>query len=221
MKNKLAIATFATLAVPATFGAVMAFHPGIAFAETPLAQQAPAPLQGGSFTTDPMHTCVGFEIGHLGLSRIQGRFDKTSGHIVADPKNLDASSVTFTAQTESVDTNVAPRDAHLKTPDFFDAAKYPEIKFVSTKIRKKGKGYVAEGDLTIKATTKHIEIPFKAYGPITDPWGGTRVGIVADPIKIDRQAYGIAYNEKLPNGEPAVSNEVTIRLSVEATLDKK
>ncbi len=73
---------------------------------------------------------------------------------------------------------------------------------------------------TIKATTKRIRIPFKAYGPIADAWGNTRIGVVSEPIQINRQAYGVAYNDRLPSGVPSVGNEVTIRLSLEATLDK-
>lgn len=218
MKKKLYLAA---LVVPVAFGAVVAFHPGVAFAETPLTKLgARSFVQSGSYTTDPMHTSIGFDIEHLGLSHIQGRFAKTAGKLVVDPKNLDASSVSFTIQTDSVDTAVAPRDTHLKSADFFEVAKYPEITFKSTKIRKAGKGYVAEGDLTIKAVTKKISIPFKAYGPITDPWGAQRIGVVAEPVKINRQDYGIAYNDKLPSGVPAVANDVTIRLSLEATLNK-
>ena len=217
MKAKLALAT---LVVPVALGSVVLLHPGVAFAGTPLARLAPAAIPAGAYTADPAHTSVGFEIEHLGVSKVQGRFDKTTGTLKVDPKNLAGSSVSVAIPTDSIDTAVAPRDAHLKTPDFFDAAKYPELTFRSTTIRRAGKGYVAEGDLTIKATTKRVSIPFTAYGPVADPWGNTRIGIVSDPIKIDRQAYGIAYNEKLPSGTPAVGNEVTIRLSMEATLDK-
>jgi polyisoprenoid-binding protein YceI len=219
MKTKF---TLAALALPIAFGGYVVFHPGIAYAEPGYAKpgnERPLP-QAGTLTVDPLHTSVGFEIGHLGLSKVQGRFGQTSGTIQADAKNLDASSVSFTIQTESIDTAVAPRNAHLKTADFFDVAKYPEITFKSTKIRKRGKGYVAEGLLTMKAATRPIEIPFKVYGPISDPWGNTRIGVVTDPITLNRQDYGIAYNEKLPDGTPAVANEVTVRISLEATLNK-
>ena len=219
MKTKLALAT---LLVPFGFAAFVAFHPGVAFAQPAyaIAGQEKTLGQVGAYTVDPAHTSIGFEIGHLGISNVQGRFIQKAGRLLVDPKNAGRSSVEFTVQTESVDTAVAPRDNHLRTPDFFDAAKYPEIKFRSTRIRKAGKGYLAEGDLTIKAVTKKVSIPFKAYGPITDPWGGTRVGFIADPITINRQDYGIAYDQKLPNGTPAVANEVTIRVALEATLDK-
>lgn len=218
MKNKTLLAA---TALTVGFASYVTFHPGVAFAAP-----AYAAIQGtklpatGSYTVDPAHTSVGFEIGHLGVSKVQGRFTKNVGKISIDEKDLGKSSVEFTTETASVDTAVAPRDAHLRTADFFDAEKYPTISFKSTSIKKAGKGYVAEGDLTIKATTKKVKIPFKAYGPITDPWKNTRVGFVSDAITINRQDYGIAYNDKLPDGTPAVANEVTIRLSLEATLDK-
>ena len=218
MKMKIALAA---LALPVAFAGVVAFHPGVAYAGSPLAKlQATLFPQTGTYTVDPAHTSVGFEIDHLGVSRVQGRFGKAEGKLNVDLKNPSASSVGFTIATDSIDTAVAPRDAHLRTADFFDTAKYPEIRFQSTKIRRAGKGYVAEGNLTMKATTKKIAIPFRVHGPITDPWGATRLGIVAVPIKLNRQEYGIAYNDKLPSGVPAVGNEVVVRLSLEATLDK-
>ena len=218
MKTKLALLV---LAAPVAFGAAVVFHPGVAFAETPLAK-LPQSALAGSYTVDPMHTSVGFDIGHLGLSRVQGRFTDVSGKIVVDPAHVDKSSVTFRIGTDSVDTAVAPRNAHLKTKDFFDVATYPEITFVSTKVSKKGKGYVATGDLTMHGVTKQIAIPFMAYGPtpVGAQMGGVRVGIVSEPFTLDRMAFGISYDERLPNGQPAVSHDVNVRLSVEATQDK-
>lgn len=218
MKTKTLIAA---TALTVGFASYVTFHPGIAFAAPAYATPQNAKLAAtGNYTIDPAHTSVGFEIGHLGVSKVQGRFSKNAGKIVIDEKNLGKSSVDVTIDTASVDTAVAPRDAHLRTGDFFDVEKYPSITFKSTSIKKQGKGYIAEGDLTIKATTKKVKIPFKAYGPITDPWKNTRVGFVSEPIVINRQDYGVAYNDKLPDGTPAVANEVTIRLSLEATLDK-
>jgi polyisoprenoid-binding protein YceI len=218
MKSKLALLV---LAAPALFGAVVVFHPGAAFAVTPLAQGAATTLVAGTYTVDPMHTSVGFDVGHMGLSLVQGRFTDVSGKLVVDPKQVGKSSVTFRIGTESVDTAVAPRNAHLKTKDFFDVATYPDIVFASTKIEKKGKGYLATGNLTLHGTTREIQIPFKAYGPVVTPEAGTRVGIVAEPITLSRAAYGIPYNAMIPDGKtPMVSDDVTVRLSLEATLDK-
>ncbi|HEY0868049.1 MAG TPA: YceI family protein [Fimbriimonas sp.] len=207
------------LALPVAYGGYIALHPGIAYAETPLASLAAAIQGAGAYTTDAAHTSVGFEIDHLGIARVQGRFAKTNGKIQFDPKNVTQGSVNFTIATDSIDTAIAPRDTHLKSADFFDAAKYPEIKFQSTKVRKDGERYVADGNLTIKDVTKPVSIPFTVHGPITDPWGKSRIGVIAEPIKLNRQDYNVAYNDKLPSGVSSVGDEVTIRLSVEATLD--
>jgi len=217
---KRSVALFA-LALPAAFGAVVVFHPGVAYAETPLAR-LPMLQSAGTYTVDPMHTSVGFDIEHLGLSRVQGRFTDVSGKFVVDPQHVDKSSVTFRIGTDSLDTAVAPRNAHLKTKDFFDVANYPEILFASTKIAKKGKGYVATGNLTMHGVTKEIQIPFTAHGPaeVGAQMGGTRVGIVSEPFKLNRMEFGIPYNEKLPDGTPAVGYDVNVRLSVEAIKDK-
>ncbi len=211
--NPLAIA----LAAPVVAASYIAFHPGVAFAENRLAKlgrQTSFP-KSGSFTIDPMHTSIGFEIGHLGISRVQGRFDKFSGKLFADSSDPSKSSVEFTAQTDSVDTNVAPRDADLRSPNFFDVAKFPELTFKSTHIANRGRGYVADGDLTIKGVTRSVSIPFTAFGPVKDPFGGTRVGIVSQPILVHRHEFGM-------NADMGpVSDDVTVRLSLEATLDKK
>ncbi len=212
MNTKFLIAPF--LAVTTAVG-VIAFHPGQAMSETRLAQLAPADA-AGSYDIDPMHTSVGFEVGHLGLSKIQGRFNKVSGKVEVDPQDLDKSSVNVTIQTDSVDTAVAPRDAHLRTADFFEVEKYPTITFKSTKVRKSNDGYIADGNLTIKDISKSISIHFKAYGPMKQPKGGARAGIVAEPLTINRLDYGVGAADKLPTGDYAISNAITIRLSAEA-----
>jgi len=217
MKSKL---TLAALVVPVGLAAYVTLHPGVAHAEPRLAGPGTTFQSAGTYTIDPMHTSIGFDIEHMGLSQIQGRFNKFAGTIQADPKNLDNSSVQFTIQVESVDTAVAPRDAHLRTADYFEVAKYPEITFKSTKIRRKGKGYVADGVLTAKGVSKSISIPFRHYGPLDDPRAGRRIGIVADPIQLDRVAFGIGNDQKLPNGSYALGKNVTVRLALEATAAK-
>lgn len=207
----------------ASVAAVMLFNPGPAFPQPRLlgaaSLKAALPV-AGTYTIDPMHTSIGFEIQHMGLSKVQGRFDDKSGKIVADPSDLSKSSVSFTAQMASVDTNVAPRDADLKSASFFDAAKYPTMSFQSTAIRKAGKYYVADGLLTIKDQTHPVSIPFQYLGPVQDPFGGVRLGILTDPITISRSAYGITWDHKMPDGSPQLADTVTVRISAEATKNK-
>jgi polyisoprenoid-binding protein YceI len=198
------------------------FNPGPAFTQPRLlsASHIMAADAGGSYTIDPVHTSIGFDIQHLGISRVQGRFDTKSGHITVNPSDLSHFSVSFTAQVSSIDTNVAPRDSDLRSPNYFDADKYPTIDFQSTQIRKSGNHYVADGNLTIKDKTQPISLPFRYAGPIQDPFGGTRIGIVADPIIIHRDDFGVGSDAKLPNGAPELGNDVTVLIAAEATLDK-
>ena len=214
-------ATVSRLLIGAVTLAVLAagyvlFHPGISFAETPLANGSAATSepQEGNFTVDPMHTCVGFDIGHLGLSRVQGRFSKLTGSLHADAKNIEKSNVKITIDASSIDTAVAPRDADLRSANFFDVAKFPNLTFASTSLKKQKSNYIAVGDLTIKGVSKPVTIRFKLYGPVKDPWGNTRIGVVADPLVIHRSDFGMTYDAD------TVSDDVTIRLSLEATLDK-
>ena len=131
-----------------------------------------------------------------------------------DTKDITKDAVQITIQTDSVDTNVAPRDADLRSANFFDVTKYPEMTFKSTSIRAKGNSYIAEGNLTLRGFSKPVTISFKQYGPIKDPWGGTRVGIVAEPLTIHRSDFGMTYDAD------SVSNDVVVRISLEATQDK-
>jgi polyisoprenoid-binding protein YceI len=222
--NRISKGSIALLAIPLAGVAVVSLHPGVAFAQTDLSRELkPSSFAlPGTFNIDPMHTCAGFEIGHMGISRVQGRFNDVSGTIYADPQDLGKSSVEILIKTPSIDTAVAPRDADLRSDNYFDVARYPEIRFKSTSIRAKGSGYVAEGDLTIKGVTKKVSLPFHKFGPITDQaTGGMRAGFVVDPIEIDRLDFKVGSDAKLPGGAYALSPEVTVRISVEAVLPKK
>ena len=220
MRTKLILAT--TAGIPVIFAAYVAFYPGRAVAEPRMPKLiASGPIKAsGSYTLDTSHTTAGFDIVHMGLSQVHGRFTGFSGTLVDDATDVTKGSVSFTIQTSTIDTAIAPRDHHLSSPDFFDVEKYPTITFKSTKVAKHGDHYVVTGDLTIKDVTKQISIPFKHYGPIMDPYGSTRVGVVADPITIKRSDYHVAWNQKLGDGTPVVADDVSIKLSLEATLDK-
>jgi polyisoprenoid-binding protein YceI len=187
---------------------------GLALAVSTVAT-AQTPGEGVVYQFDPAHTSINFGVRHLVINTVRGRFGQFAGTITYDAKDVTKSSVEFTAQVASITTDVEPRDKHLKSPDFFDAEKYPTLTFKSTKIEKQGDGFVAHGTLTIKAVAKEIAIPFKLGGPIKDPWGNDRIG-VEGTVTINRQDYGIAYDQKLPDGGLAVANDVQITLDVEA-----
>lgn len=191
---------------------------------TSVQAQAPAvtaaiPLTG-NWTVDPAHTNVNFGIRHFGISQVRGRFDDVAGTIVADAAHPEKSSVQVTIQTASINTNVKMRDDDLRSANYFDAAKYPQITFQSTKIEKgKRSGFIADGTLTIHGVAKTVSLPFSVSGPIKDPFGGTRFGLET-ALHLNRIDYGVGNGETLGNGDFAVGNDVNIVISVEAVPTK-
>lgn len=175
-----------------------------------------APVPAGTYNLDPAHSLIGFAVRHLEINLVSGRFKDFAGTINYNEQDATKSTVEFSAKIASIDTEVAARDKHLLSADFFEAEKYPEMSFKSTKIEKRGKDkYVLSGDFTLKGVTKQIEFPFTFTGAIKDPWGNTRFGIEAQ-TKINRRDYGINYGNALPAGGFDVANEVTIDLRLEA-----
>lgn len=175
-----------------------------------------APVPGGDYNIDPAHSIIGFSIRHLEIAWVEGRFKDFKGTIHFDESDVTRSSVEFAAKVESIDTGVEQRNAHLRTADFFDVAKYPEMSFKSTRVERKGKdSYVLYGDFTLKGVTKQVQLPFTVTGAIKDPWGNTRFGVNAQ-TKIDRRDYGITWGKVMENGGLDVGNEVTIDLQLEA-----
>ena len=175
-------------------------------------------LAADTYNFDKAHTRIGFTAQHLVISSVDGRFKDFDGVIVVDP-DITKSSVKITIKTASVDTDNESRDNDLRNSEFLDVAKYPEMTFVSDKIEKRGDGYVAIGTFTLKGVSKKIELPFTFAGPITDPWGMQRVAAKAS-TKINRQDYGVKYNQAMKDGSALVGNEVTLNLTVEATKAK-
>lgn len=175
-----------------------------------------APIPGGDYQIDPNHSIIGFSIRHLEINWVEGRFKDFTGSIHLDDADMTKSTVAFTAKVESIDTGVAKRDEHLRTADFFEVAKYPELSFKSTSVERKGNDrYVLHGDFTLKGVTKPVSIPFTIAGAVKDPWGNTRFGVDAKTT-IDRRDYGIKWGKPLDQGGVDVGNEVTIDLALEA-----
>lgn len=216
VRNTVLVAALAALFVlPLGWGGVAS---RTARAQEKAAKVAYVPIPGGEYKIDPAHSTIGFAIRHLEINWVEGRFKDFSGMIRYDDKDVTKSSVEFTAKVESVDTGVAPRDKHLRTADFFDVEKYPEMSFKSTSIERKGKnGYVLHGDLTLKGVTKPVALPFTITGAIKDQRGNTRFGVEAH-TKINRRDFGITYGNALPIGGMDVGNEVSIDLQLEALL---
>lgn len=172
-----------------------------------------AAFASDEYKIDPAHSSANFSVRHMMVSTVKGRFTDVSGAIVYDEKDITKSSVTAVIKTASVNTDNAQRDTHLKTPDFFDATKYPEIKFASTKIEKRGDQLVAIGNLTVKDVTKQVELPFTVVA--AEVKGRKLIGVEAS-IKIIRYDYNVNYD---PTGA-GVGKEVTIDINLEAGVPK-
>ncbi len=169
-----------------------------------------------TYAFDPAHSSIGFSVRHLVINNIPGRFKDFQGTIQYDPSDITKSSVEFTAKVTSVDTGIAARDNHLRSKDFFEVEKFPDMIFKSSKVQRKGKdAFVAHGTFTLKGVSKEIAVPFKLYGPIKDPRGLIRVGVDANLI-INRQDYGISYGQTLEGGGLVISNDVNVQLNIEA-----
>jgi polyisoprenoid-binding protein YceI len=175
-----------------------------------------APIPGGDYKIDPAHSIIGFAIRHFEINWVEGRFKDFNGAIRLDDKDITRSSVEFTAKAASIDTGVEGRDKHLRTADFFEVEKYPELSFKSTGVERKGKErYVLKGDLTIKGVTKPVAIPFTITGAVVDTRDNTRIGIEGQ-TKINRRDFGVNWGHALPVGGADVGDEVTINLNLEA-----
>ncbi|HVU02334.1 MAG TPA: YceI family protein [Polyangiaceae bacterium] len=167
---------------------------------------------------DAAHTRVGFTVPHMVVSDVEGRFHDVKGKVDIDDKDPTKSVVEITIQAGSVDTANADRDKHLKSPDFFDVAKFPTITFKSTKISKVGKNkYKVTGDLTIRDVTKSVVLDVEASDAIQNPWGKQVRGVKVAG-KVNRHDFGLNWNKTLDKGGVLVGDIVT--LDVQFELDK-
>src|SRR4051812_9358168 len=184
------------------------------FAPAVLPTLAALPLRADTFAIDPNHSEVSFQIRHL-VSQVRGRFNDFSGTVQLDPKNLPASSVDFHIKATSIDTNVADRDKHLRSADFFDVEKYPEITFKSESIKAAGKDkYDVTGTLTLHGVSKKVTLPVTYGGQAKDPWGNTRAGFETE-TKLNRKDYKIEWNKALDSGGALLGDEVSIAINLE------
>ena len=168
-----------------------------------------------TYKIDPAHSEVFFQVRHL-VTKVRGRFSDFEGTITYDEAQPEQSSVTFSIKTSSIDTNVADRDTHLRSADFFSAEEHPTLTFRSKKITKTdGESFDVVGDLTMRGTTKEIHLPVSFLGHATDPWGGKRVGFEAETT-VNRKDFGLNWNAALETGGFLVGDEVRVNLSIQA-----
>ena len=169
----------------------------------------------GTYNLDTSHSEVGFAVRHLMVSKVRGRFPDFAGTIEIGQNPLD-SSVSVTIQTASIDTRDEQRDGHLRSGDFFDAETWPTMTYQSRSVRRTGKGrYLVDGDLSIKGITLPVPLELTFEGGATDPWGGVRTGFSAR-AEIDREAFGLSWNQALETGGVVVGKKVSIEIEAEA-----
>ena len=168
-----------------------------------------------TWNIDATHSTIGFSIRHMVFSKVRGRFLKLSGALQVDD-DLPKSSVEVTIDAASIDTGTAQRDDHLRSADFFDVEKFPELRFRSTRVERNGDARLRViGDLTIRDATREIALDVESMGRGKDPWGNERIGFVAK-ASIDRKDFGLKWNQLLEAGGVLVGDRVDIELDVQA-----
>jgi polyisoprenoid-binding protein YceI len=165
------------------------------------------------YNVDPSHSSVGFEVKHMGIATVRGRFGAFEGTIDATG---DAPVLEGSVDVATVDTGDANRDGHLKGPEFFDAEQQPKISFHSTATDVDAGGAITlRGEITLKGITKPIELTGEVAENGEDPWGNERIGLELTTT-IDRREFDLKWNQTLPNGNLLVANEVKLLVSVSA-----
>ena len=169
-----------------------------------------------TYTIDYTHSDVNFSVRHMVFAKVRGHFTKWTADLAYDAANPAASSLNVTIDASSIDTREAQRDGHLKSPDFLDVEKYPQITYRSTKVEKAGdKKFVVTGDLTIHGVSKPVKLDVEELGGGKDPWGNTRVAFSAK-ARVDRGDFGLKWNQALETGGVLVGEHIDIEIDVEA-----
>jgi polyisoprenoid-binding protein YceI len=186
-----------------TLIALLLFATGSVFAQT-------------TWTVDKAHSKIGFSVPHMAVSEVEGNFKDFDATVVSSAADFNGADVTFTAKTASIDTDNERRDGHLKSPDFFDAEKHPELSFKGKLVKAGGK-YKLKGDLTMHGVTKPAEFEV-TYGGTINTGKGEKAGFKLVG-KLNRQEYGLTWSNKVPTGELVVGDTVDIIGKIE--VDKK
>jgi polyisoprenoid-binding protein YceI len=175
----------------------------------------PALADGPNWDLDSAHTKAAFTVKHMMVTNVRGTFDKVSGSVTLDEANPAKSAVNATIEAASIMTGVEKRDGHLKSPDFFDVAKYPTITFASTGVTKAGDQYKVQGNLTMHGVTKPVTLTTTVTPAIKDPFGpGQRRGVEATG-KVSRKDFGLLWNKAIEGGGVVVGDEIAITIDAE------
>jgi polyisoprenoid-binding protein YceI len=170
-----------------------------------------------NWTLDLSHSSITFSVRHMMIANVRGSFSKFDATVSADPTDPTTAKATITIDVSSVDTKDEGRDGHLKSPDFFNVEKYPNMVFNLNKVTPKGDGeYEISGDLTIVGVTKPITLTGEISGPAKDPWGNEKMAVSATG-SIIRSEFGLSWNAALEAGGVLVSDTVKINIELEFT----
>lgn len=167
----------------------------------------------GVYEIDLDHSAVEFVVRHLGLSKVRGRFNAFEGTVTID-EELERSSAQVTIQAASIDTRAEDRDAHLRSADFLDVEKHPTLEFRSTGVRREGGRWFVDGELTVAGQTRPVTLDVEFEGAAKDPWGNTRIAFSAETT-VNREDFGLTWNQALETGGWLVGRDVKIELSVQ------
>src|ERR1700726_1014045 len=165
---------------------------------------------------DSSHSSLHFSVRHLVIAKVRGSFARWSGTIIAPEGDFWKATVAVTIDASSIDTGVADRDGHLKSPDFFDVAQYPELRFVGKRVQPRSEAEIdVVGELTIKGITREVVLRVEYHGQTKAPWGNVRAGFTAR-TSIDRKDFGLTWNQALETGGVMVGDRVDIEAEIEA-----
>jgi polyisoprenoid-binding protein YceI len=174
--------------------------------------------QGITWEIDKAHTSINFSISHMVISDVTGKFNQFEGDLITSSDDFSDSQVNIVIKTASINTDNEQRDGHLRSADFFDAEKYPEITFKSRSFKKTGeKSYRISGELTMHGKVKEVVFDAKLKGVLKDPWGNTRAGFKATTT-IDRYDFDIVYNSTLETGGLLIGKTVAVEVNIEILI---
>lgn len=173
------------------------------------------PALAADYEIDPDHSSVGFKVKHLAISNVPGVFSRFGGRFSFDPARPEASRVEAAISTSSIDTRHGKRDEHLRSPDFFDTARFPEIAFASREVRDaSNEGFKLLGDLTIKGVTKPVTLDVSITGSGKDMYGKERTAFSAT-TRINRKDFGLTWSKVLETGALVVGDDVDVTIDIE------
>ena len=167
-----------------------------------------------AWNLDKSHSEVGFAVRHMMISTVRGKFTRFDADVSLDPAKLEEAKVSARIEAGSIDTSEEKRDGHLRSPDFFDVEKFPTLTFTSTKVTRSGEDIEVTGNLKIKDQEHSVTLKGEVTGPGKDPWGNTRVGFSLSG-EIDREKWGLTWNQALETGGVLVAKKVKLTLETQ------